>query len=76
MKIFGEKNVKPKGIEILEYSEELFTVFVLDVKTWGRSAFQVSARSADAAELLVYEYLDSENQAVAGVVKGAVYLVG
>lgn len=76
MKTFGEKNVKPEGIETIEYSTDLFTVFVLNVQTWGRSAFQVFARSADAAELLVYEYLDSENQAVAGVVKGTVDLVG
>ena len=82
MKTFGEKNVNKAHhyedalIQEVDYTNSTFTVFAANMKTWGRKAYLVTARSPEDAEVQLLEKLDSEDWIIAGVVLGTVKLVG
>ena len=63
-------------IQEVDYTNSTFTVFAANMKTWGRKAYLVTARSPEDAEVQLLEKLDSEDWIIAGVVLGTVKLVG
>lgn len=63
-------------IQEVDYTNSTFTVFAVNIKTWSRKAYLVTARSPEEAEVQIMEKLDSEDWVVAGVVLGTVKLVG